>query len=400
MAKTLTVASVERAKPGPARREIPDGLLPGLFLIVQPSGAKSWAVRYRHGGKSRKVTLGTANVLSLPEAREAGREALRAVVGGADPAAMKKAARKAASDPVRDTVEAVISEWVRRDQSKNRSAAEVARIMRHDVLPIWQGRDFATITRRDCMEIIDHVHDRAPVLALRVYAYLHRLFRWSVGRGIVDASPMADLPKPGREVSRDRVLTETELIAVWRGCDEIGWPFGPAIRLLILTGCRRAEVGALRWSEIDGEAIRLASKRTKTKEARVVPLSPQAVEIVENLVRVNQSDFVFTTTGRTPVSGWSRAKRLLDNHSGVEAWRIHDLRRTFATGLQRLGIRLEVIEAALGHVGGSRAGIVGVYQRHGFEPEIRKAADAWGQHVASLVEGRDESNLVELRRTP
>jgi integrase len=399
MGRALTAASVERVKPGLSRQEIPDALLPGLYLIVQPSGAKSWAVRYRHGGKPRKVTLGTVNALSLAEARDAARKAMRTVAGGDDPAAIKKAASKAAAEPARDTVEAIVAEWLKRDQSKNRSAAEVARIMNRDVLPTWQGRDFTKITRRDCLELIDRVHDRAPVVALRIYAYLHRLFRWSVGRGLLDASPMAELPKPGREVSRDRVLTDTELVGVWLGCDKIGWPFGPAIKLLILTGCRREEVGSLRWNEIDGIAIQLVGERTKTKEARAVPLSPQAVEILENLPCVNQPDFVFTTTGRTPVSGWSRAKRLLDQHSGVEDWRVHDLRRTFATGLQRLGTRLEVIEAALGHVSGSRAGIVGVYQRHGFEPEMRRAADAWGQYVAFLIDGRDETNMAELRTT-
>jgi integrase len=128
-----------------------------------------------------------------------------------------------------------------------------------------------------------------------------------------------------------------------------------------------------------------------------VPLSPEAAAIIEALPRIDQSDLVFTTTGKTPVSGWSRAKRLLDHHSGVAGWRLHDLRRTFATGLQRLGIRLEVIEAALGHTSGSRAGIVGVYQRHGFEPEVRRAAEAWSQHVTHLIDGKESTNLIELR---
>lgn len=397
MAKGLTAAAVEKIKPGPKRQELPDGRLPGLYLIVQPSGSKSWAVRYRFGSTPRKVTLGTANTLTLADARDAAREVLREVAKGDDPASNKKAAKVAAAAPVVDTVEAVIDEWLKRDQAKNRSAAEVARILNRDVLPAWKGRAFASISRRDCLELIDRVHDRAPVMALRVYAYLNRLFRWAVGRGIVDASPMSEMPKPGREVSRDRVLTDEELVKVWAACDDLGWPFGPATRLLILTGCRRSEIASLRWDEIVGASIRLAGERTKTKEARVVPLSPLAVSIIESLPRIDQSDFVFTTTGKTPVSGWSRAKRLLDQETVVADWRLHDLRRTFATGLQRLGIRLEVIEAALGHLGGTRSGIVGVYQRHGFEPEVRRAAEAWAHYVARLVSGEGQANLVQLR---
>jgi integrase len=399
MAKALTAATVEKAKPGPKRREIADGRLPGLYLIVQPSGAKSWAVRYRHGSTPRKLTLGTANALSLAEARDAAREVLRDAALGADPAAAKKAAKSKAAAPPPDTVEAVIGEWLKRDQAKNRSLPEVTRVMNHDVLPAWKGRPFNSISRRDCLELIDKVHDRAPVVALRVYAYLNRLFRWAVGRGIVDASPMSELPKPSREVSRDRFLTDAELLKVWQACDSLGFPFGPAIRLLILTGCRRSEITSMRWDEIDGASIRLSADRTKSGEPRVVPLSPEAAAIIEALPRIDQSDLVFTTTGKTPVSGWSRAKRLLDHHSGVAGWRLHDLRRTFATGLQRLGIRLEVIEAALGHTSGSRAGIVGVYQRHGFEPEVRRAAEAWSQHVTHLIDGKESTNLIELRAT-
>lgn len=397
MAKPLTAAAVERIKPGLSREEIPDGLLPGFYLIIQPSGAKSWAVRYRHGARTRKLTIGKTSALSLSEARDAAREALRIVARGEDPATIRKAAQIAASAGSHDTVEAVIGEWLKRDQMKNRSFPEVKRTIARDVLPVWKGRAIADIKRHDCVRLIDTVHDRAPILALRIHAYLHRLFKWSVGRGIVDASPMADLPKPGREISRDRFLSDGELLSVWLGCHELGWPFGPAIQLLALTGCRREEIASLRWSEVEGDTIRLGGNRTKTKEARIVPLAPLAIEILQSLPQVNQSEFVFTTNGRTPISGWSRAKCSLDLKSGVADWRLHDLRRTFATGLQQLGVRLEVIEAALGHISGSRAGIVGVYQRHGFEPETRKAAELWSDYIRSLWSPRLEDGMIAPR---
>jgi integrase len=243
------------------------------------------------------------------------------------------------------------------------------------------------------IELIDGIVDRGAVTyARRVHAHLHRLFRWSVGRGILPLNPMADLPKPGGVTERDRVLGDTELAPVWRAAVAMEWPFGPIFQLLILTGARREEIGALRWSELDGNVIRLTGARTKNAEPHTIPLSPPAMAVLDRLPRILGSEFVFTTTGgRTAVSGWSKAKRLLDeavvklNKRPLPDWRIHDLRRTTATGLQRLGVSLQVIEAILGHVAGSRAGIVGVYQRHRFEADKAAALAAWADHVRLLA---------------
>ncbi len=308
---------------------------------------------------------------------------------GVDPAAAKRAARNEA----RDSFAHMADEWLKRDQSKNRSHAEVKRVIDRDVKPVWGGMLIAGITRRDVIDLIDAVADRgAVVYARRVHAHLHRMFRWCVGRGVLEINPMADLPKPGAAIKRDRVLSDTELAAVWKAAADTGWPFGPAIQLLILTGARRDEIGALRWSELHGDIIKLSGERTKNGEPHTIPLSVTAARVIEGLLRIGKSELVFTTTGNTPVSGWSKAKRQLDRsiakiHSLPE-WRIHDLRRTVATGLQRFGVSLLVVEAVLGHVSGSRAGIVGVYQRHTFDAEKRAALDAWARHVEAIVSGR------------
>ncbi len=209
---------------------------------------------------------------------------------------------------------------------------------------------------------------------------------------------MADLPKPGSAVKRDRALADGELGAVWRAAERLGWPFGPAVRLLILTAARRDEIGALRWSEIHGNAIHLPAERSKSGEERIIPLSPTAVELIATLPRSGLH--VFTTNGSRAVSGWSKAKRALDaavaeiNGSPLEPWRTHDLRRTIATNLQRLGVGLQTVESILGHVGGSRAGIVGVYQRHRYQAEMRAALETWAGEVDRIVRGKEPPKIV------
>jgi integrase len=297
---------------------------------------------------------------------------------------------------------------LKRDQAENRSRHEVERILRREVLPTWGRLRVSEISRRQVLDLIDRIADRgAATLARRCHAYLHRLFRWSVGRGVIEANPMADLPKPGEEVKRTRVLSDKELAHAWKAAGQVGWPMGSAIQLLILTAARREEIGALEWREIDiaRNEIRLEGTRTKNGEPHTIPLSAAAQQLIEGLPRMSGGKFVFTTTGTTAISGWSRAKDNLDkfmlesaekaaqergedsDEVGIVPWRIHDLRRTAATGLERLGIRLQVVEALLGHITGSRAGVVGIYQRHDYASEKREAIEKWAAHVASLAGG-------------
>ena len=415
MAKALTTKAIEAATKGEKRKEIPDGLLPGLYLIIQPSGAKSWAIRYRHGGKPRKMVLGTVapkldgpepepvldSPLTLAGARKIARDQLQIVAAGRDPATEKIAAKRVARDPAtidRDLFGTVARRFVDRyAKPKNRSWAESARLLglRPDpdnegvLVDIpggltdpkkWGKRRIQDISRRDVIDLLDGIIDRgAPVVAVRTLAALRKMFGWCVEGEIVDANPVHGLKPRAPVRSRDRVLSDDELARVWRTTRATPYPFGPAIRLLILTGARREEIGALAWPEVQGDAIRLEGERTKNAEPRTVPLSTVARQIVDALPTIGT--YVFTTTGETPVSGWSKAKGILDDSADVRDWRIHDLRRTVATGLQRLGFRLEVIEAVLGHTSGSRAGIVGVYQRHAFDSEKREALAAWSRYV-------------------
>jgi integrase len=391
--RSLTDAAVKRLKP-PADGQVDvfDQGYPGLALRISYGGGKTFVYFYKLGRRLRRMTLGRYPSTTLAEAREAWRNARQNAQKGKDPSTAQKRKTGATDFP------RVLDEWLKRDQGQNRTRDAVSRLIHKDTMPAWEYRQVADLERRDILDVIDAVVDRgSPITARRLHAHLHRFFKWCAGRGIIAANPMADLPKPGSETKRDRVLSDHELVTVYNAAMDLGWPFGPAVQLLILTGARREEIGGLRWSELVGVTdmhavageIRLEGARTKNNEPHIIPLSAPAITVSQKLPRVSNSDFVFTTTGKTPVSGWSRAKSKLDDGIRLATpWTIHDLRRTVATGLQKLGVGLQVIEAVLGHVSGSRAGVVGIYQRHSYDAEKRAALEAWGAHVMALVDGR------------
>lgn len=367
---------------------MPDGALPGLYLVVQPSGAKSWAVRYRANGKPAKLTIGRYPAIGLPTARDLARAALRSVAQGRDPGREKKEARAAKVD----SFKAVAAQFIERCKRANRprTAEETERLLRLHVLPQWSGRAISEITRRDVLEILDRVvAGGAPVAANRTFTAVRALFNWAIERELVTGSPCAGVRKPTAERPRDRVLNDAELSLVWKASESVGWPFGTMVQLLALTGQRRDEVARMAWREVnfDGRLWMLPRERVKTDQPHDIPLSDAAVNILQSVPKIAGSPYVFTTIGSAPASNYSEGKRRLDALLPVDmpAWRLHDLRRTVASGMARLGVNLPVIEKVLNHTSGSFAGIVGVYQKHSFADEKRAALDAWGRHVASLA---------------
>src|SRR6516165_7647554 len=389
--RTLTAAAVERIRaPTSGQTDHFDQGYPGLALRVSYGGSKSWVYFYRLFGKQKRMTLGRFPSMTLAAAREAWRDARTTIDKGESPQHQRPAAA--------NSFAAVADEWLKRDQAHNRSCAATQRLIDRCAKPIWEGRQISTIGRRDINDLIDAVADRgAIVMARRLHAHLHRLFRWAVGRGILETNPMAHLPKPGSEVARDRVLTDPELAQVFKNTTKLRPPFGAIFQLLVLTGARRGEITGLRWSEIKDNTIILGRERTKAGAVHSIPLSPPALAILKELPRIGPSDFVFTINGRNPVTDLAASKERLDSLINIPAWHTHDLRRCVATGLQRIGINLQVIEAVLGHVGGSRSGIVGVYQRHSFDAEKRTALEAWAREVERIVDGKP-AKVLPLRR--
>jgi integrase len=392
----LTTRTVETIKPTAKRDEIPDRHLPGLYLVVQPSGAKSWAVRYRHGGVSRKHTIGPYPRIDLKHARTLAMKALRAVAEGRDPGRERAQQRDAAPDTVAAIAKKFIELHCKR-KNRPRTAAETERLLVVHVLPRWRHRLLSDITRRDVLDLLDRIVESGrPIGANRVYSAVRKLFNWAVARDIIPSSPCMGVRPPTTERSRDRVLDDVELRLVWQAADELGGPFGGLVKLLILTGQRRDEVARMRWDELDLDARlwTLAARRVKNNKAHTVPLSERALGVLTTLPRI-AGDFVLTTNGESPSSAYSKNKLKLDAllSSDMPPWRLHDLRRTLASGLARLGINLPVIEKVLNHSSGSFAGIVAVYQKHSFDAEKRDALNRWGAHVEQLVDGKSAKVL-------
>src|SRR4051794_32003614 len=239
MPKALTAQSVERLKPDSTKQlQVPDGLLPGLYLVLQPSGSRSWAVRYRHAGTPRKLTLGGYPVLDLARARAEARTALQAVAQGRDPAREKQEAKRSARDE-KDTVAAQVESFLARHTRKNnkaRTAEEVERVFKLHVLPVWGERRVQEITRRDVVDLLDGIVDAGkPVAANRTLAAVRKFFNWLIDRSVLDASPVVRVKAPTPEKSRDRVLSDDELRLIWRAASRMGGPFGAFIQTLMLT---------------------------------------------------------------------------------------------------------------------------------------------------------------------
>lgn len=387
MAK-LTVRSVEAMKPGEARIEVADAALPGLYLVIQTSGAKSWAYRYRAGGKPRKLTIGRWPALGLAEAREAAREAVLAVAKGADPAADKLARRAAAVEDRRNHVAELVAEYDKRHLSRLRSGAAARAFLTRSAVAAWGERDVQTLGKRDVIELLDAIVDRgSPIAANRTLAHLRAFFGWLRARDVIAVSPADGVRPPVAERSRDRVLDDDEIARLWRACDALGQPFGPLIRLLLLTGQRLREVAEMRDGEINGDVWVIPAARAKNGEEHSVPLSPEALAVLAGVKRIGVAGFIFTTNGAAPVSGFAKAKARLDREmgAGVAPFVIHDLRRTMASGMARLGVAPHVIEAALNHRTGTIKGVAAVYNRFKYEQEKRAALEAWGRHVAGLA---------------
>ncbi len=422
----LTDLSIKNLPLPMKRKEWPDGRITGLYLVIQKSGAKSWAVRYRANGIPKKFTLGSYPAVDLATARKRAQEVLGQLAGGKDPAMAKKAARQAAraehwadDDRVERVARLFIERYVKRSGKVGAEwGKEIERLFRIEINPRIGAKRIGDVRKRDINDILDAIADRgSPITANRCFAVLRKFFNWARDdRDLITVSPCAGVTARTEERSRDRVLEDEEIRLAWRAFDAIGWPFGPIGKLLLLTGARRSEIAEARWQEIDlaARTLTLPASRTKNDKPHVIPLSDEAVEIIKALPRIEgKAGLLFSTTGATAVSGFSRSRQAIDKaildalKAEAQArgddpdeitvptpWTLHDLRRTVATNLQKLGVRLEVTEAVLNHVSGSRAGIVGVYQRHEYAEEKRAALDAWARRLDAIITGGAASNVI------
>jgi integrase len=290
-------------------------------------------------------------------------------------------------------------------------AAERERLLRVEVLPKIGSKRIGDVTKADILGLLEGMVDRgSAVNANRLLAVLRRMFNWCISRGLVDKSPCDKLTPPAPETSRDRVLSDDEIRLVWKAFGRVGYPFGPMAQLLLLTGARLNEIASGRWNEIDLEAKTwtVSRERSKNGVAHELPLSDAAIGILKSLPRIGdrKDALVFSTTGRTPVSGFSNAKEAIDrtmveargaDAEAIPHWVFHDLRRSAASGMAGIGIAPHVVEAALGHRSGTIKGVAAVYNRYSYATEQRQALDAWSRRLDSIISGVTGDNVFELK---
>jgi len=375
-----------------------DDALKGFGIRLRAGGKRTWIVQYRIGAKQRRLSLGSLQVLDLEEARALAKKALSKVGLALDPQAEKASAQVAASQSLRPLIDQYLGR--KKERLRPRSYTETERHLRKDWANLHE-QAMSSVSRRDVASRLGQLSaQNGPVAADRARAALSAFFTWAMREGLVEANPVSATNRPATVKSRDRVLSDAELREVWDACREDD--YGRIVRLLILTGQRREEVGGMRWSELDepGGVWSLGSGRTKNGRPHDVPLPDQAMNIIRSIPRRERRDMCFGD-GAGPYSGWSRAKAKLDrrmsetrsmvvqrsetNGAPLAAWRLHDIRRTVATRMADLGVSPNIVEAVLNHVSGARAGVAGVYNRSLYVAEKRTALALWSEYVEALV---------------
>jgi integrase len=400
----LTRAAVERLKPPRLGQiEYYDRRLPSFGVRLSYQGAKSWFVMTRLDGKLIRVTLGKHPVLSLADAREEARRVVNLAASGKDPRQVRAAAKRKRRDERRNTFDVCADEFLQKyaaPRLRTSTQREYRRILKGHDTRLWQDRPMSEISKRQVLDLLEDMEGRgSPGASRHALAYLRKFFNWCAEREIIVLPPTDRIRALHPAVKRDRVLTEDEICDVLRVLDIEQSLFGAIIRILLLTGQRRAEVAGMLWSELrdlgsENAVWEIPGDRTKNKHSHRVPLSKAVRRVLQEQARV--ADLVFTTTGETPVSGFGKAKARLDarinlmrENNGLEPmlpWTLHDLRRTMVTVMnEKLSIAPHVVEAVVNHLSGSaKAGIAGVYNRALYLEERRRALYTWADYLNSL----------------
>jgi integrase len=434
----ISKGTVDAAMPAEKDVILWDKKLPGFGLKVTPAGGKSYFYRFRlarPGEAERtapaKYSIGKHGELTPQQARNRAQELAALVAQGIDPRELEADKRKAKDDArlqaeAKARLEADLAFarmaglWLvhyEDEKARRPSSVRQAKLVVEKYLsPALGNKPMPHITRADLLAILDAVPVTKKAMRRAVFAYASVLFGWAAGRGDIERNPLVDMVKPIAPKARDRVLDDDELLEVWNAAATMPKLWSTFYRIAILTGQRREEVAALRWAELDRPAREwvIPADRAKNGVVHIVPLSDGVIAELDALAETEswpRAGFVLTTTGVTPISGFSKAKKVLDERvlelrrkgsnaelevGNLPAWRLHDLRRTVATGLQRLGIRFEVTEAVLNHVSGAKGGVAGIYQRHDWKDEKRAALGAWAAHVQRLTKEADRTNVVPL----
>jgi integrase len=336
------------------------------------------------------MKIGTAEKLMPDEARKAAKKILAKVELGQDPQGEKAAARLKHAP----TLRSVVDDFLNAQESKLRP--ESYRVTKLYLTgPAYFGPLHSTtvteITLADVAARITAIaRKNGSVTAGRARSALSAMFRWAMGEGLMGAhpiNPVIGTNKPKDSKPRERVLSDVELATIWRACEDDD--YGRIVRLLTLTGCRKREIGGMRWSEIDldNATLSLPKERVKNNHAHIVSLTPLAVQIIEAVPRRAGRDHLFGDRSPAGFTRWAKLKERLDDSSSVAEWVVHDLRRTVATRMGDLGVLPHIVEAALNHRSGHRRGVAGVYNRSRYEGAVKAALALWADHIQSITSG-------------
>jgi integrase len=388
------------ASPASGRDVYIDTDAPGLELRITARGGKSWSIRYRpKGGERKRTTYGTYPTISLAEARARAKEISAAAARGVDlpeqEGRQREDERKAEKRPqtVADLLDRYVEQYCKQNQ---RRWQLTERMFDAHVKPALGKRALADLRRGDLVELLDDLQNEKGLHAQvnRVRSQVVAALNWAVEREYLDTSPAAAIRKRKIEASRDRVLSDDELRAIWRAAEKLSEPSRALVKAWIVTGQRRDEVRCMTWNEVDlGRALwTLPAARNKGKRDHEIPLS---LAMVALLGKPRRGRPVFSIDGHKPYAGQKRLKAILDRESGVSGWTFHDLRRTASTGMAALHIPQDTIDRVLNHAKGSLAG---TYNRHEYLNEKRQALEAWAERVAFIVsDARDAPNVAEFR---
>jgi len=389
----LTPGAIRRLElpPGVADKTFFDDDLPGFGVRLREGGSKTFVVQYKIGSKNRRLPLGSVAALGLGQARSIAKDQLAKVRLGEDPFATKLEARNQSGKTFGGKL---LEEYLAAKEAEltPRWHRQVTGLLRNYAKPL-HGHSIRSINRETVADLVKDVARRhGGGQGNRFRAVLQAYFAWLIGAGKLDNNPVAGSNKPAEEKPRSRVPQDHELAAIWHhaGDDQ----FGAIVKLLMLTGCRRDEIGALRWSEIDldNRLITLPPERVKNRREFEIPLTPAVVKILKAQSRQPDRDHVFGY-GDGGYQGWTKSKAELDDRLAadgpIEHWTLHDFRRSLSTTMhERLGIPPHIVEACLNHASGHQGGIGGVYNKATYREPKREALTKWAAHLEASMNKR------------
>jgi integrase len=366
-----------------------DDSLHGFGVRVSgTSSRKSFILRYRgRNGKRPRLTIGTYPAISLADARDTARELLVEAARGNDPADARKKHRT--GDTFADLAQLYLE---RHAKVKKRSWREDERKLDKDLLPRWGSWKAVDVKRADVLEMLDEIVDRgAPITANRTLALVSKIYNFGMARGIIEANPAALVPPPGKEESRQRVLTEEEICVLWQAFDTESLLTAATFKLRLLTAQRGIEVLSMRWEDLDGDWWEIPAEVAKNGLVHRIPLSPQALEVLDSIRPLSEGKWIFPSpTGHGHMHYIHKAVERLRGATNID-WNPHDLRRTAATYMTRLGAQRLTVSKILNHADES---VTAVYDRNAYQPEKRQALTAWANRVEQIVTGKSAKKQV------